>query len=608
MRYRRRLFGPPIAFAAGAIVLAGAFGSGDVARAQTAGERITSFDSAAMIGSDGDVTVTETIVYDFGTAEHHGILRLIPTRFAYDDVKSGYDRLTPLTVVSVSGSPGTPVQVATSTHGSDTELRIGDPNQTITGEHTYTIRYRLRGALNGFADHDELFLNATGNGWNVPIDHATATVTAPGPVRREACFAGPTGSQLRCDSATASGSVATFSQSGLGPNEGLTVVVGFPTGLVPKPTPILDQRWTFQRAFALRPDTIGPTAGGLALVAALFGLIGWRVGRDRQYVGSAVDHAFGNVSGEEEIVPMVGRERVTVEFEPPEKLRPGQVGVLVHERARPLDVTATIVDLAVRDYLRIVELPSTHRFSQPDWDLQKVKDPDGLKDFERTIFNALFNNRDSVHLSELKNHFASTLSTAERQLLDDTVSQGWFRRRPDQTAMRWRVLGVLVTAAGIGLTVLLAATSSYGLLGIPVLVFGILLVAGAGRLPHRTAKGHAVFIHALGFKRFIDESEKERARFAERQNLFSEYLPYAVVFGATAKWAHAFAGLDGQLPATPWYSGPGPFNVIVFDQTMHSFTVTTAGTLSSTPASSGSSGFSGGFSGGGFGGGGGGSW
>jgi uncharacterized protein (TIGR04222 family) len=352
---------------------------------------------------------------------------------------------------------------------------------------------------------------------------------------------------------------------------------------------------------------VGPAAGALVVFAGLLALIGWRVGRDRRYVGSAVDQAFGNASGDEEIVPLGHREQVTVEFEPPEHLRPGQVGVLVHEDARPLDVTATVIDLATRGYLRIVELPRGNRFTHPDWELQRQKDPDGLKDYERTIYDALFASGASVRLSALKNHFASTLTKAERQLLDDTVSQGWFRRRPDQTQRHWRLLGLVIAVVGGALTWILAAFTSYGLLGIPVVLLGIALIAGAGRLPHRTAKGHAVFLHALGFKRFIDESEKERARFAERKNLFSEYLAFAVVFGATEKWARAFAGLDGQLPAQDWYS-PGPFTWIAFNESMRSFTVTASGTLTSTPASSGTSGFSGGFSGGGFGGGGGGSW
>jgi uncharacterized membrane protein len=129
-------------------------------------------------------------------------------------------------------------------------------------------------------------------------------------------------------------------------------------------------------------------------------------------------------------------------------------------------------------------------------------------------------------------------------------------------------------------------------------------------MPRRTATGYAVLRHAEGFRRFIDESEKERARFAERKNLFSEYLPYAVVFGATKKWANAFAGLDDQPPDTSsWYVGAHVFSYVSFSGAIDSFSVSSAGTLTSSPSSSGSSGFSGGgFSGGGGGGGGGGSW
>jgi uncharacterized membrane protein len=117
-----------------------------------------------------------------------------------------------------------------------------------------------------------------------------------------------------------------------------------------------------------------------------------------------------------------------------------------------------------------------------------------------------------------------------------------------------------------------------------------------------------------GFRRFIEESEKERAQFAERKNLFSEYLPYAIVFGATEKWARAFEGLAGEPPDTSsWYRSSVPFQYLAFSQAVDGFTVATSGTLTSTPPStSGSSGFSGGggggFSGGGGGGGGGGSW
>ena len=81
-------------------------------------------------------------------------------------------------------------------------------------------------------------------------------------------------------------------------------------------------------------------------------------GRDRRYKGSAVDVAFGSDAPDapEERVPLVGEHETPVEFVPPDGLRPGQVGTLVDFKANPLDVTATIVDLAVRGYLMIEEL------------------------------------------------------------------------------------------------------------------------------------------------------------------------------------------------------------------------------------------------------------
>ncbi|HEX2048002.1 MAG TPA: hypothetical protein VHF27_09565, partial [Acidimicrobiales bacterium] len=173
---------------------------------------------------------------------------------------------------------------------------------------------------------------------------------------------------------------------------------------------------------------------------------------------------------------------------------------------------------------------------------------------------------------------------------------------------RWYVIGALVLAAASGILVLLAVFTHAALLGVPLVLGALLLLATAKRMPRRTAKGMAVLRRAQGFRRFIDESEKERARFAEQQHLFSEYLPYAIVFGATEKWARAFAGIDDQIPEQRWYGSTHAFTASSFSDSIADFAVTTAGTITSTPAGSGSSGFSGGSSGGGGGGGGGGSW
>jgi uncharacterized membrane protein len=201
------------------------------------------------------------------------------------------------------------------------------------------------------------------------------------------------------------------------------------------------------------------------------------------------------------------------------------------------------------------------------------------------------------------------MNNVRDELQDDAKSRGWFASSNAGCAVF--ALGLVVTLLGVGLTVALAIWTHAALVGIPVIVAGVLLMIGARWAPRRTAKGYAVLRHVDGFRRFIEESEKQRAQFAEKKNLFTEYLPYAIVFGATDKWARAFAGLGDEPPDTSsWYISQNAFNYAVFSSAIGDFAVASAGTLASSPPStSGSSGFSGGgFSGGGGGGGGGGSW
>ncbi|MGH2554621.1 MAG: DUF2207 domain-containing protein, partial [Actinomycetota bacterium] len=127
------------------------------AAAQGAGERILDYEVSIEIEPQGSLLVVEEIAYDFGGDQRHGIIREVPVRFRYDD---RYDRVYPLDVLSVVGSEGTPDQYEVNKSGNLLQIKIGDPDRTITGPHTYTITYRVQGALNGFADHDELYWNA----------------------------------------------------------------------------------------------------------------------------------------------------------------------------------------------------------------------------------------------------------------------------------------------------------------------------------------------------------------------------------------------------------------------------------------------------------------
>ncbi|HYD08502.1 MAG TPA: DUF2207 domain-containing protein [Acidimicrobiales bacterium] len=599
----RRLIPRFVALAVALVLLTSA-----PAHAQTAGEQVTSIDAVLTVDDDGSLLIEETIAYDFGANARRGIFRDVPTRQTYDD---RHDRRYPMTVLEVS-SETAPDQHEVITEGPTTRVRIGDPDRTITGQHTYRLVYRIEGALNAFDDHDELYWNIVGGRWDVPIARVTARVSLPDTVTQVACFAGPTGSTLPCETATSADDTATFSHAALSPGDSTTVVVGLPKGAVPEPAPILDERFSIDRAFARTTGTVTNAFALLGLVVAGLGVLAWRVGRDRRAASGAVDAAFAPTNGPllEERVPLFGGRDVPVMFEPPDGLRPGQLGTLIDERANPLDVTATIVDLAVRGYLRIEEIPKEGWFGKPDWKLHKLREEEGLVEYERILFGSLFSGGHVVLLSDLKDKFAKKLDKVQDALYADARKRKWFAGDPQKTRTKWALLGVFLAFDGVALTVAAAIWTEWAIVPLPLVLGGLLLIALSNVMPRRTAGGTAVLLRTLGFKRFIDESEKDRARFAEQQHLFTEYLPYAVVFGATEKWAKAFAGLDGELPdQSSWYVGTHAFSVVHFNESLDGFTTTTAGTIASTPSSSGTSGFGGGgFSGGGGGGGGGGSW
>ena len=279
---RLLLFSSAVVSAIAAVVLATILAAPRGASAQTGAERITSYDTGIVIQRDGSILVTERIVYTFGSNQRHGIIREIPVRLRYN---GSYDRIYRVDVRSVH-SPDAPGQYTVENNGSYVSIRIGDPNRTVTGEHTYWITYLVRGSLNAFADHDELYWNAVGNQWDVPIGRATVRVSAPAAVTRAACFAGPAGATGSCQQAGIANGVAHFTQAGLGPHEGLTVVVAIPKGVVASPGPILRERWSLQQAFALTPVS-GGVSGGLLAILLILGAVVLVRGRDRRSTLSA---------------------------------------------------------------------------------------------------------------------------------------------------------------------------------------------------------------------------------------------------------------------------------------------------------------------------------
>lgn len=554
------------------------------------GERIYSYDVEMRMEPSGALVVTEIIGYDFGTAQKHGIIRVIPVRFRYDERR---DRIYRTTVLSVEGTPGTPDEYKTERSGDELRVRIGDPDRTISGLRGYTIVYRVEGALNRFPDHDELYWNAVGTEWSVPINRVSARVVTSTAVSQVACYHGPRGSQLACSRQRA----LSFEETGLGPREGLTVVVAFPTGAFPPPQPILEERWSLARAFSVTPLTVG-LSGTVLLLALLVVWLVLRSGRDRRPTG---------------VLGLDGMSTAFAEYRPPDGLPPGLAALLLHEKVRPIDVTATIVDLADRGFLRIDPIGT----GGSDWRLVRLRDPDNsMLRYERLLFDALFFSpmgvpRPSVVLSELKDHFTEQYKTVRKSLYEEAMGRGWFTTRPDHVRRVALVVGALVLVVGAALTAGVARFTRFGLVPIPIALAGLAVLIGAWWLPRRTATGHALFRRIASFRAYLRDIEFTASGLttpdgSDPSHLLSRHLAYAMVFGLTAQWQNAVRLV--QTAANPTHVRT--YTPLWLTYHTDHFSQACGSMLTSTPASSGSSSSSGsgGFSGGGGGGGGGGSW
>ncbi|MGL5908562.1 MAG: DUF2207 domain-containing protein, partial [Phycicoccus sp.] len=366
----------------------------------------------------------------------------------------------------------------------------------------------------------------------------------------------------------------------------------------------------------------------------------WSRGRDERYAGLAPGLSPGRSSGLGASPVVVGGPvpTVAVQFTPPPGVQPGMVGTIVDEDAGLVDVTATIVDLAVRGHLSISR-DDRGTFRADDWVLTRTAPPAGavpLAAYEQVLLDALFTSGERVALSQLKNSFAPTLATVRRLMYEEVVERGWFRRSPESQRSGWMGVGTVVAIGSLILGVFLwgPASGLFADSGFPVapaavlagggVVSGLVIRALGKRMAARTAEGSAVLAQSRGFERYIATAEANQIRWEEAQQLFSRFLPYAIVFGLADRWAQVFdevaaaAAAAGHAVSVPvWYAGAWGAGHGFGDVAsgMDSFSTVAAGTFVSTPGSSGGSGFGGGgfgggggFSGGGGGGSSGGSW
>jgi uncharacterized membrane protein len=371
--------------------------------------------------------------------------------------------------------------------------------------------------------------------------------------------------------------------------EGLTVVVGWEPGVVARPSAAKQLRWLFLDYLFLP----------VPIIAFLVMLRLWRKkGRD----------------------PELGRS-IMPQYEPPEDLSPAEVGTLMDFSVDPRDLSATIIDLAVRGYLKIEEVPSKRRKRPKDHMIHILQDPAGvtdLKDHEHETLRSLWSLADkangtyAVKVSDLKQQFYRRVPVIKAAIYRRlTTPPKLFTARPENVMGVWAGIAVVVAAICVAVgffahTIQLGhpVVSWASLIATPVCVFGFGMA-----MPARTLKGARMLNHVLGLREYIDRVDRDRLRYATLEH-FEKLLPFAAAMGLEEKWTEAFEAILVEPPR--WYVShyPGHFHAAYFSSSLGRMATATGAALVSAPrSSSGGSGFSGGgggFSGGGFGGGGGG--
>ena len=551
--------------------------------------RIADFHTVATIGADGSASISEDITCVF-FGQYQGIYRDIPIEYPGPN---GTNYTLFLTVRGVTDGQGNSLKYEKSRKGPYLHLKIYVPGATDT-TRTVRILYEAPNAIRYFDDHDEFYWNVTGNDWPVPIDHASAVVAFPpaaaGSLRAQA-FTGVYGSRDQEATAVVKGSNVFFETSNPLPMRGgLTIDVYLPKGILAQPSSLTRIGWF------LRSNSI------LFLPVFAFAVMftmWWYKGKDPRSGLS--------------VAPM---------YEPPKGMTPAEVGTLVDDSVDPRDITSTVVDLAVRGYLKIEETNERHLiFSNKDYVFHVLKGSGewtNLASHEHVLMQHMFDGGgDTCRLSSLKNHFYTAVPVIKQDIIAELRNKNMYTIDPDSAkgyvvgaALLIGVPFVLLQVLGVVDFFLSPAMAVVGIVlaAIIVLLFGWQMTA-------KSLLGQRTKVAVLGFQEFMNRVDADRLK-RMPPDTFEKYLPYAMALGVEHHWAQAFKDIIKEPPS--WYYSPtgyGPYgwNPIFFTNSMHSMSSDMHSVMVSAPRSSSTgSGFGGGggggFSGGGFGGGGGGAF
>lgn len=559
--------------------------------AAQSGERIRDYAIEVDVRADGSLDVVEHItVHAAGNQIRRGIYRDFPTR--YRD-RAGNAVVVDFEMLSLQRD-GESEPWFIENLGNGVRINTGNDDflPDVPRDFTYTLRYRTTRQLGFFADHDELYWNAIGTGWDFPIDAGRVEVRLPNPVPIEdmavEAYTGPQGSkgQAYRASVVAPGTAQWELIGGLAPTEGMTIVLGFPKGLVSEPT-------ATQRLGWLLRDNRGILVALAGLVVLLVYCVQrWRkVGRD----------------------PRAGV--IIARYDPPADRSPAELRFM---RRRAYDTRCFTGDLLCAAVEGKVRIEREDRILRKDhWTLHREAAGDGVPSLAApaALLGGLF--AGGAKALELETANGSTLRSAQYahfSLLEKRLHGSHFARHVGST-----VIALLIAAATFALAIIVAGGAGVlailavgGVMVVVVIAFAILVQAP-------TVEGRKLLDEIEGLKLYLGVAERdELARLAGPDappaldaKRYEQLLPYALALDVEEAWTKKFtlavgaAAAAAATAAIGWYQGSNFKDMGSLASAIGSGLNSSIASASTPPGSS-SGGGGGGSSGGGGGGGGGG--
>lgn len=554
-------------------------------------EKITSFHSDITVAESGSLTVRETIqIYAAGDIFKRGITRALPlTRRDIDNNRIGVDYIIREVLVD-----GKPVNYFTEKEGGDLVVYVGERDRYLSpGNYRYEILYETAGQIGFFDDYDELSWNVNGlSGKTMDSVGAVVRLPAGADVISSHCYTGRQGSgDSNCTTETDEVGTLVVQANNLPSNEMLTLSVGFTKGIVTQPPEQLPRTFTwFERK-------------GLVLLSSLFlvFLFAYYIYTWRRY-------------GVDPPKPVV-----IPQFSPPDGLSPASVGMLYKGHYLDDFVTASIVNLSVKGFIRIDEVVEKGGLfglrSDKRYALARLKEADDkLPAEEQIVMRSLFRKTESVTLTGkydetiamMMRDYHKSLKKQHGSVLNEGRNLK-FHLVPWLAFIAYFIVMVrFVTDDLLQFTAnrnALVATLLLGL--VSYLLYAWLIVRpGERKLHYRSA--------VEGLKMYLDVAEEKQLQFFNPPEvtpaLFEQLLPYAIALDMEKVWGDKFekaflsSALEPESYRPAWYGGRY-VNAALFGHALNSTLSNTLSHAAMQPQSSSGGGkwssgsFGGGFSG-----------